>query len=228
MLTRDPTASPPHHPQPRYRPGGEITRDLVLATELEIIDRDGAEALSMRRLAAALVRDLMIIYQHARTRWSCSTASPRPSWPSSRSTPPTPTGPPSCAPSPATTARLALARPHVVPLLVTRPLATALGLRPCGRSKTSSGSPGPASADPTSCTSTGPVRLPAWPRPERAAGLVGNPDETDGLHRLPITEFLLLRGLAPVLSAYDGAAELERGLDILLTGLATAVTPREW
>jgi len=61
--------------------------------------------------------------------------------------------------------------------------------------------------------------------------LAGNPDETDdllrlGLHRLPITEFPLLRGLAPVLSAYDGAAELERGLDILLTGLATAVTPR--
>ena len=138
MRTREPTAKPPHHPRPRYRPGGKITRDLVLATELEIIDRDGAEALSMRRLAAALIRDLMIIYQHAPTRWSCSTASPRPSWPSSRSTPPTPTGPPSCAPSPATTARLALARPHVVPLLVTRPLATALGLRPCGRSKTSS------------------------------------------------------------------------------------------
>jgi hypothetical protein len=32
--------------------GGKITRDLVLATELEIIDRDGAEALSMRRLVA--------------------------------------------------------------------------------------------------------------------------------------------------------------------------------
>ena len=46
-----------------------------------------------------------------------------------------------------------------------------------------------------------------------------------GLHRLPIGEFPLLRGLAPVLAAYDGAAELERGLDILLTGLTTTVTP---
>jgi hypothetical protein len=56
--------------------------------------------------------------------------------------------------------------------------------------------------------------------------LVDNPDETDdllrlGLHRLPIGEFPLLRSLASVLAAYDGAAELERGLDILLTGLAT-------
>jgi len=54
--------------------------------------------------------------------------------------------------------------------------------------------------------------------------LVENPDETDDLlrldlHRLPIGEFPLLRGLAPVLGGYDGAAELERGLDILLTGL---------
>jgi hypothetical protein len=29
----------------------------------------------------------------------------------------------------------------------------------------------------------------------------------------------------PVLAGYDGAAELERGLDILLTGLTTTVTP---
>ena len=60
--------------------------------------------------------------------------------------------------------------------------------------------------------------------------LVDNPDETDdllrlGLHRLPIGEFRLLRSLAPVLASYDGAAELERGLDILLTGLTATLTP---
>jgi hypothetical protein len=58
--------------------------------------------------------------------------------------------------------------------------------------------------------------------------LVDNPDETDdllrlGLHRLPIGEFPLLRSLASVLAVYDGAAELERGLDILLTGLASTL-----
>ena len=60
--------------------------------------------------------------------------------------------------------------------------------------------------------------------------LVENPDETDdllrlGLHRLPLGEFPLLRSLAHALAAYDGAAELERGLDILLPGLATTLFP---
>ena len=54
--------------------------------------------------------------------------------------------------------------------------------------------------------------------------LVDNPEETDdllrlGLHRLPISEFPLLRGLASALTSYDGAAELEEGLDILIDGL---------
>jgi AcrR family transcriptional regulator len=45
-------------------------------------------------------------------------------------------------------------------------------------------------------------------------------EETDdllrlGLHRLPLREFPRLRSLAPVLGAYDGAAELKQGVDIL-------------
>ena len=44
---------------------GKITRDAVLAAALEIIDRDGTDALSMRRLARALNRDPMILYRHA-------------------------------------------------------------------------------------------------------------------------------------------------------------------
>ena len=57
-----------------------------------------------------------------------------------------------------------------------------------------------------------------------------HPDETDdllrlGLHRLPIREFPLLRSLAPALASYDGATELERGLDIVLTGLTDSLTP---
>src|SRR5487761_1582573 len=44
---------------------GKITRDAVLAAALQIIDRDGAAALTMRRLARALNRDPMILYRHA-------------------------------------------------------------------------------------------------------------------------------------------------------------------
>jgi hypothetical protein len=43
-----------------------------------------------------------------------------------------------------------------------------------------------------------------------------------GLYRLPIGEFPILRSLAPDLVRYDGATELERGLDILLSGLSAA------
>jgi AcrR family transcriptional regulator len=44
---------------------GKITRELVLAAALDIIDSDGADGLSMRRLARALDRDPMILYRHA-------------------------------------------------------------------------------------------------------------------------------------------------------------------
>jgi hypothetical protein len=139
---------------------GKITREAVLAAALEIIDRDGADALSMRRLARALDRDPMIIYRHApgkaalldgvaetvlaQLQVDCAD----PDW----------------AGQLREVARryraLALAHPHVVPLIVTRPLATPLGLRPaapCAPWKTSwPCSPGPGSADPTPCTSTGP------------------------------------------------------------------------
>ena len=60
--------------------------------------------------------------------------------------------------------------------------------------------------------------------------LVENHEETDdllrlGLHRLPIREFARLRSLAPVLAAYDGAAELEQGVDILLAGVQSQLRP---
>ena len=56
--------------------------------------------------------------------------------------------------------------------------------------------------------------------------IVERPEETDhvlrlGLHRLPIGEFPHLRDLAPTWATYDGLSELDRGLDILLSGLAT-------
>jgi len=58
----------------------------------------------------------------------------------------------------------------------------------------------------------------------RIASII-RPPLSGSLHRLPISEFPLLRSLASALAGYDGAAELERGLDILLTGLTTTVTP---
>lgn len=130
---------------------------------------------------------------------------------------------------------LALAHPNVVPLLVTRPLATPLGLRPLGTLR-------PLEACLQLLSRAGFSDVDALHVYRSFFGflhghvldelqeLVQNPEETDdllrlGLHRLPLREFPLLRGLAPVLAAYDGAAELERGLDILLTGLRAQLHP---
>jgi hypothetical protein len=46
-------------------PDGRITRDVVLAAAPELIDRDGVDGLSMRRLARVLRRDPMILYRYA-------------------------------------------------------------------------------------------------------------------------------------------------------------------
>ena len=53
---------------------------------------------------------------------------------------------------------------------------------------------------------------------------IHNPDETDdllrlGLQHLPLTQFPRLRSLATALATYDGAAELDEGLTIVLAGL---------
>ncbi len=84
---------------------GKITREVVLAAALEIIDQDGADALSMRRLARALDRDPMILYRHAPNKAALldgvaetvlarlEVDSADPDWPAS------------CAPSPAASGR---------------------------------------------------------------------------------------------------------------------------
>jgi AcrR family transcriptional regulator len=211
-----------------------ITRERVLAAALEIIDRDGVDGLSMRRLGHALGRDPMVLYRHAPNKAALldgvaeivleqlSVDTTAADW----------------AAELRTVARqfrqLALAHPHVVPLLVTRPLATPLGLRPLGTLR-----PLEDVLDLlTGAGFTGPVALHIYRALfgflhghvlNELQELVERPEETDavlrlGLHRLPVNEFPIVRGLAPVLAAYDGGAELETGLDILLTGLTAVLT----
>lgn len=214
---------------------GKITRELVLSTALQMIDRDGAEGLSMRRLAGMLGCDPMTLYRHAPNKAALlddvtetvlsqlEVDSSDQDWASQLRT------------VARNYRRLALAHPHVVPLLVTRPLATPLALRPPGTLR-------PLEDVLKLLTAAGFSGADALHIYRALFGflhghvlnelqeLVDNPDETDdllrlGLQRLPIGEFPLLRSLAPVLASYDGNAELERGLDLLLTGLAAALTP---
>jgi len=212
-----------------------MSRQLVLDTAQEIIDRDGVDGLSMRRLGHALGRDPMSLYRYAANKTALlegvvelvleglSVDTTADDWESQLRI----------------VARkfraLALAHPHVVPLLVTHPLATPLALRPLGTLR-------PLEATLELLTRAGFSDVDALHVYRSFFGflqghvlnelqeLVDNPEESDdllrlGLHRLPLKDFPLLRGLAPVLAAYDGGAELERGLDILIFGLRAQLAP---
>jgi len=216
---------------------GKISREMVLATALELIDRDGIERLSMRRLAGALGRDPMTLYRYAPNKAALldlvaesvldqlKVDSSDRDWMTQLRT------------VARDYRRLALAHPNVVPLLVTHPLATPLALRPLGTLR-------PLEAVLTLLTGAGFSGADALHVYRALFGfvhghvlnelqeIVENPDETDdllrlGLQRLPIGEFPLLRSLASVLISYDGATELERGLDLLLTGLKTTLIPSD-
>ena len=213
---------------------GQLTRSMILQTALSIVDRDGVDGLSMRRLSVALGRDPVMLYRHVPNKAAVldgvaeivlaqlSVDKTDPDW----------------AGQLRTVARdfreLALAHPNVVPLLVTRPLATPLGQRPPGMLR-------PLEDVLALLTSAGFAGFDALHIYRVLFGylyghilnelqeVIERPEETDhvlrlGLHRLAITEFPLLRELAPALAAYDGAAELDRFLDLLLPGLTASLT----
>jgi AcrR family transcriptional regulator len=226
----------------RARPAGATTRHDVLVAALRLIDDDGIDALSMRRLGRALGRDPMRLYRYAENKddlldgvvelvlseWEVPAAASAQGWPEVLRA------------SAHTYRRLALNHPHVVPLIVTRPLDTPLGLRPLGTLR-------PlesllellidAGFDPRGALHAvrhymgflqGHVLTELQER-------VHDPNETDttlrlGLYRLPPKEFPRLRALADDLGAYDGTGELDHGLDIVLEGLrrrnAAAITAR--
>jgi hypothetical protein len=125
---------------------------------------------------------------------------------------------------------LALRHPNVVPLLVTRPLSTPLGLRPLGTLR-------PLEQILSLLIDAGFTPADALHVYRAYYGFlyghilnelqefIVDPDENEallrlGLHRLPAKEFPRLRALGPVLGDYDGAAELDQGISILLAGLA--------
>jgi AcrR family transcriptional regulator len=207
-----------------------ITRVAVLANALEIIDSDGVAGLSMRRLGEAVGRDPMVLYRHVPNKAAVldgvvemvfeqlSLDTTRTDWEAALR-------------DLAHDFRdLACAHPNVVPLLVTRPLATPLGMRPQGMLRhledvlallTGAGFSG-ADAVLVYRALFGFLYGHVLTELQEA---VERPDETDdvlrlGLHRVRVSEFPNLRALAPTWAAYDGLTELDRGLDILLSGLA--------
>ena len=65
-MTQQPTRTAPDGESSEAvgRDSGQITRSLILRTALGIIDHDGVDALSMRRLSDAVDRDTTVLYRH--------------------------------------------------------------------------------------------------------------------------------------------------------------------
>ncbi|MFE4835866.1 TetR/AcrR family transcriptional regulator C-terminal domain-containing protein [Arthrobacter sp. NPDC056691] len=213
-----------------------LSRDVVLSAALELVDAEGLEALTMRRLGQKLGRDPMSLYRYAESRsalldgltevvlgqlivpqgmeWQLTLRGVAHDL-----------------------RRLALRHPNVVPLLVTRPLSTPLGLRPPGTVR-------PLEQILALLIDAGftPVDALHVYRAYYAflnghllnelQELVVDPDENEavlrlGLYHLPAREFPRLRSLAAALADYDGARELDEGLGILLSGLAARLRPKD-
>jgi AcrR family transcriptional regulator len=219
----------PKNRSSRSAPGkARLSRQLVLSTALDLVDSEGLDALSMRRLGQELGCDPMSLYRHAANRAALldglteTVLNDDPDWQSQLR-------------KIAHELRLlALRHPNVVPLLVTRPLSTPLGLRPLGTLRPleqilalliKAGFP-PADALHVYRAYYGFLYGHIL---NELQEFIVDPDENEallrlGLHRLPPKEFPHLRALGPVLADYDGDAELDQGLTILLTGL-TAQLP---
>ncbi len=188
----------------------------------------------MRRLGAALERDPMVLYRHASGKAALLDGVVETVLAQLRVDPADPDWTAQLRAVARGYRALALAHPNVVPLLVTRPLATPLALRPRGTLRPLED----ILALLTRAGFSGPDALHVYRAYfgflnghvlNELQELVENPDETDdllrlGMHRLPLSEFPLLRSLAHALACYDGAAELERGLDILIAGLAATLS----
>ncbi|WP_411375767.1 TetR/AcrR family transcriptional regulator C-terminal domain-containing protein [Arthrobacter sp. MPF02] len=206
-----------------------LSRNRVLAAALELVDSEGLESLSMRRLGQELGCDPMSLYRYAANRDALLDGITEMVIDELAVFPDNPDWQDQLRRTAHDFRLLALRHPNVVPLLVTRPLSTPLGLRPLGVLR------------PLEQILALLIKAGFAPRDalhvyrayygflyghilNELQELIVDPGETEallrlGLHRLPPKDFPHLRALGPVLANYDGEAELDKGLNILLTGL---------
>jgi AcrR family transcriptional regulator len=218
---------------PRRDGEGQVNRSVILQSALRLVDRDGVDGLSMRRLSEEVGRDPAVLYRHIPNKAALLDGVAEMVIGQLR----VDAGDPDWTAQLRAVAHdfrlLALAHPNVVPLMVTRPLATPLGQRPPGMLR-------PLENVLTLLTAVGFSGDDALRIYRMLFGylhghiltelqeVVERPEEPDdvlrlGLHRLSITEFPQVRALASALGRYDGAAELDRGLDVLFIGLKATV-----
>lgn len=228
-MTQDSEAGPARRASDRGRQG-RLSRERVLAAALELVDREGLSALSMRRLGGELGVEAMALYRYAAGKDALldglvealylelenrlAHSSPSADWRAELRR------------TALATYAVCLDHPHVVPLLATRMLAVPLARRPLAVLKDhermlalleGAGLDEPrAAAVFRACTAwvLGYVSV-------ELRAMVDNPEESDpafrlGLHRMPAQELPHLRATAPALAEQGGPEGLTAGLDALL------------
>jgi AcrR family transcriptional regulator len=225
------------NPAPPETPGRKkrLSRETVMSAALSLVDAEGLDALTMRRLGQELGRDPMGLYRYTANRGALLDGVSELVLNELAIFPDDPDWQAQLRRIAHDFRVLALRHPNVVPLLVTRPLSTPLGLRPRGTlrpleqilSLLIGAGFSPAAAlhvyRAYYCYLYGHILF-------ELQEFVLDPDENEallrlGLHRLPQEDFPHLRALARVLAHYDGAAELDEGISILLAGLAARLCP---
>ncbi|MFI9150188.1 TetR/AcrR family transcriptional regulator [Streptomyces sp. NPDC053367] len=213
---------------------GRLSRERVLAAALELVDREGLSALSMRRLGAELGVEAMALYRYAEGKdalldglvealyleleqrlgdWDREQ-----DWRSGLHR------------IARATYDVCLSHPHVVPLLATRMLAVPLARRPLAVLKDHERvlalleRAGLDETRTAAAFEAVTAWLLGWVSAELRA-MVDNPDEPDpafrlGLHRMPSHELPTLRRTAAALAERAGPRGLATGLDALLDRFA--------
>lgn len=211
-----------------------LSRELVLSAALELVDAEGLDALTMRRLGQVLERDPMSLYRYAENRAALLDGVSELVLDELAIFPSDPDWKAQLRRIAHDLRLLALRHPNVIPLLVTRPLSTPLGLRPLGTVR-------PLEQILALLIDAGFAPTDALHVYRAYYGFlyghilnelqeyIVDPEENEallrlGLHRLPAKDFPRLRALAPVLANYNGEAELDQGITILLSGLETQLS----
>jgi AcrR family transcriptional regulator len=216
---------------------GRLSRERVLACALELVDREGLSALSMRRLGAELGVEAMALYRYADGKDGLLDGLVEALFleldERLAREPDTGAGPDAAPYWRAELHRFAramydvcIAHPGVVPLLSTRMLAVPLARRPLAvlrdheRLLVLLHEAGADEARTAALFRAVNAWLLGYVSVELRA-MVDNPEESDpafrlGLHRMPARDLPTLREQAPALAERGGPEALAAGLDALL------------
>ncbi|CAL9635343.1 Tetracycline repressor protein class G [Streptomyces sp. enrichment culture] len=219
---------------------GRLNRGRVLATALDLVDREGLSALSMRRLGSELGVEAMALYRYASNKDALLDGLVEALYLELEDR--LPPADESGADWRAGLHRIAratydvcLAHPQAVPLLATRLLAVPLARRPAAvlrdHERVLALLRGAGFGERTASAVF--RAFTAWLLGYVTVELrpmVDNPDETDpafrlGLHRLSPKELPTLRDTAASLAERGGPEGLAAGLDALLDGFSGAGSP---